>query len=87
MTGYDIRGYHENCSSDIVCAGISKLAHTALKGIEQHLHRDVEYNIASGDLHVKLKSVPDKLTDAILETMLIGMNEIQKCDPHRVSIQ
>ena len=86
ISGYDIRGHHGEYGSDIVCAGISSLAQTALKGIGQHLHRDVKYDIASGDLHVKLKRAPDELTDAILETMLIGLYDVREYDPEEISI-
>lgn len=86
ISGYDIHGHHGEAGSSIVCAGISTLAQTALKGIGQHLHREVDFDIASGDLHVKLKSVPDDFTDTILETMLIGMYDIKEYDPKEVRI-
>lgn len=86
ICGYDVTGHHGEYGSDIVCAGISSLAQTALKGVGQHLHRKVDYKIASGDLHVKLQGSPDELTDAILETMLIGFYDIQEYDPKGISI-
>lgn len=86
ISGYDVRGHHGERGSDIVCAGISSLAQTALKGIGQHLHREVDYKVASGDLHVSLKGIPDELTDAVLETMLIGFYDIQGYDPDEISI-
>ena len=86
ISGYDVRGHHGEYRSDIVCAGISSLAQTALKGVGQHLHREVDYRVASGDLHARLKGVPDELTDAILETMLIGFYDIQEYDPDEISI-
>lgn len=86
IAGYDVRGHHGEYGSDIVCAGISSLTQTALKGVGQHLHRKVDYHVASGDLHVRLKGVPDALTDAILETMLIGLYDIQEYDPEEIHI-
>ena len=87
-TGFSCSGHADYAEhgSDIVCAGISTLAQTALKGVGQHLHREVDYKVASGDLHAKLKGVPDELTDAILETMLIGFYDIQEYDPEEICI-
>ena len=86
ITGYDVSGHHGEYGSDIVCAGISSLTQTALKGIGQHLKREVDFHVASGDLHVMLKSDCDELTEAILETMLIGFSDIQGYDPDEISI-
>lgn len=86
ITGYDVSGHHGEYGSDIVCAGISSLTQTALKGIGQHLKREVDFYVASGDLHVMLKSDPDELTEAILETMLIGLYDVQKFDLEEVKI-
>ena len=86
ITGYDVSGHHGEYGSDIVCAGISSLTQTALKGIGQHLKREVDFHVASGDLHVMLKRDPDELTEAILETMLIGLYDVQKFDLEEVKI-
>ena len=86
ITGYDVSGHHGEYGSDIVCAGISSLTQTALKGIGQHLKREVDFHVASVDLHVMLKSDPDELTEAILETMLIGLYDVQKFDLEEVKI-
>lgn len=72
---------------DIVCAAVSALAQTALLGIGKHLHRDVDWHVlASGDLYLKLKSAPDDLTQAILETARLGFVEIAKANPGAVRI-
>ena len=86
ICGYSVTGHHGEYGSDIICAGISSLAQAALKGVGQHLHREVDFKVASGDLHAKLKKNPDDLTDAILETMLIGMYDIREYDPENVII-
>ena len=70
---------------DIVCAGISALAQTALLGIGEHLHRPLDYDVRpSGDLRMKLKSAPDDLTQAILETACLGFAAIQRANPDAV---
>ena len=86
ISGYTIRGHHGEYVTDIVCAGVSSLAQTALLGIERHLHREMDYEVASGDLKMKLKGVPDDLTEAILETMVLGLAEISTLYPKDVHI-
>lgn len=87
ISGYSVGGHHGEYGSDIVCAGISVLAQSALKGIGEHLKRDVNYHVSSGDLRMQLKGVPDANTDAILETMLIGMYDVMKYDLDGVRIK
>lgn len=72
---------------DIVCAGVSALTQTALLGLGNHLHRALDYRISSGDLHTRLIEAPDEQTNAILETMLLGLREISALSPHAVQIQ
>ncbi|BEU87390.1 ribosomal-processing cysteine protease Prp [Selenomonas sp. TAMA-11512] len=88
ITGYDVTGHSGTADHgfDIVCAGISSLAQTALLGLGMHLHRKVDYHVASGDLHVELLEAPDEKTDAILETMLLGIREIVKLRPEAVRL-
>ena len=89
ISEYRVHGHSgtEERGSDIVCAGISALAQTALLGLGEHLHRDMEYSVdPSGDLHMKLRGEPDDLTQAILETMHLGFAEIEKASPSAVRI-
>ena len=73
---------------DIVCAGVSALAQTALLGLGRHLHRDVDYQIEpSGDLQLKLREAPDDLSEAILRTMRLGIEEIEKAYPDAVQLR
>lgn len=88
ITGYDVSGHSGTAAHgfDIVCAGVSSLAQSALLGLGKHLHRKVDYHMASGDLHVELVEPPDEKTDAILETMLLGVQEIAKLRPEAVRL-
>ena len=88
--GYTVAGHSGERGSSIVCAGVSTLVQTTLKGLGEHFMRlnnismgDVdglshylEYRIAPGDLQVKLIGALDDITDALLETMLIGLYDI-----------
>ena len=70
---------------DIVCAGVSALAQTALLGLGRHLHRELDYHIdPSGDLHMKLREAPDDFTETVLRTMRMGIEEIEKAYPNAV---
>ena len=88
ITGYSVTGHSGTAERgrDIVCAGISSLAQAALLGIGEHLHREVDYKVTSGELMMRLKGAPDELTEAILRTMLMGLREIEKLSPKAVRI-
>ena len=87
ISGMRVHGHSGTAArgQDIVCAGISALAQTALLGIGEHLHRPLDYDVRpSGDLRMKLKSAPDDLTQAILETAQLGFAAIQRANPDAV---
>ena len=88
ISGFSVTGHSGTAErgQDIVCAGVSSLTQTALLGIMEYLHREVDYDIASGKLTVRLKSAPDDLTEAIMQSMLLGLMEIQKLSPEAVRI-
>ena len=70
---------------DIVCAGVSALAQTALLGLGRHLHREIDYHVEpSGDLQMELREAPDDFTETILRTMRMGIEEIEKLYPDAV---
>jgi uncharacterized protein YsxB (DUF464 family) len=88
ITGFTASG-HANTAphgQDIVCAGVAALTQAAVLGLERHLRRDISLNIASGKLALDLEAPPDAETGAILETMLLGLAEIEKISPHSVRI-
>lgn len=89
ISGFSVTGHSGLAArgQDIVCAGVSALTQTALLGIGEHLHRKVDFDMASGKLKVELKSVPDDLTEAILRTMYLGLTEIAKISPEAVNIE
>ena len=89
IVGFEVAGHSGTAErgQDIVCAGVSSLTQTALLGLEKHLHRDMDYSVASGKLKMQLKSAPDELTETLLQTMLLGLMEIAKLSPEAVQIQ
>jgi uncharacterized protein len=88
VSGFSVNGHSGTAEhgEDIVCAAVSSLAQTALLGVGKHLHRQLDYKVASGDLYMKLKDEPDDLTEAILETMILGLLEIENINPQGVRI-
>lgn len=88
ITGFTVSGHAKAAphGQDIVCAGVSALAQSAIMGIERHLGRDIELSQDADGLTMKLTSQPDRLTGAILETMLLGLTEIAKLYPKSVRI-
>ena len=88
ISGFQVTGHSGTAArgKDIICAGVSSLAQTALLGVGEYLHREVDYSVASGKLWMRLKGAPDDLTEAILQTMLLGLSEIGKTSPKAVRI-
>ena len=84
ITGFLIDG-HANTAphgQDIFCAGVSTITQSAYLCIVQHLKRKIEGDSASGRLMLKLKTPPD----AVFQTMLIGLHEIEKLAPQALKV-
>ena len=88
ITGCRVKGHSGTAEhgQDIVCAGVSALTQSALLGIMEHLHRAGTYDIASGNLDMRLDAPPDECTEAILRTMYMGLAEIEKISPKGIKI-
>jgi uncharacterized protein YsxB (DUF464 family) len=88
IAGFSVQGhaYTAPHGHDIVCAGVSALTQTAVLGLERHLGRRLNLEIGDGRLKMKLQEEPDALSNAILETMCIGLSEIAKKNPRSVRI-
>lgn len=76
---------------DIVCAAISVLAQTSILGIHKVLEVEPEWTAKDGKLHC---TVPDGIDDnrkreinAILETMVLGFENIQNQYPESIRIE
>ena len=90
ISAFSVQGHSGTAPKgrDSVCAGVSALSQTALLGLGRHLHREIYFNIdPSGDLHMKLREAPDDLSEAILRTMRLGIEEIEKAYPDAVRLR
>lgn len=88
VVGFSAKGHAGTAKhgKDIVCAAISALTQTTALGLVKHLNREIDLQHASGDMVVHLKAKPDALTNAVFETMILGLNEIEKINPQGVHI-
>ena len=89
IVGYTVNGHAGFApdGQDIICSAVSTLTMVAINGLEEHLQREVAYEIKDGYLQVELKQTPDDLTQAILATMEIGLKDIAEQYPQRVRIK
>ena len=88
VTGFSAEG-HANTAphgQDIVCAGTSALIQASVFGLERYLKREIKLRQAGANFAVQLVGAPDDQTQAILETMLLGLTEIAKLNPQNVRI-
>lgn len=91
ITGYSVSGHagYDEAGYDIICSAVSALTQAPLMGMERYLKRQPQYTVnqKNGRLYVALNSAPDELTQAILETMLCGVESIARQYPKYVSIE
>ena len=89
ITGFSASGHSGTAprGEDIVCAGVSSLADSAYLGITEYLHRNVISKDSSGELQLMLEGRPDERTEAILETMLLGLMEFSRAYPKAIRMK
>lgn len=91
IIAYKVSGHAEFDKSghDIVCSAVSMVSQTPIYGLKMHLKCEVEQDIdqKKGTLGVSLKSEPNELTQAILVTMLYGLQSIERQYSKYVRIQ
>jgi len=67
---------------DIVCAAISALLQSTIKGLQEYVKINLEISKKRGCLKVKIKEIEQEslqlLTDALLETLILGLKAIEK---------
>ena len=71
---------------DIICAAVSVLTDSVFLGLDKHLHRAMDWSAGNGALSVLLLEEPDERTEAILNTLTLGLSEIHKIYPDRIRI-
>lgn len=92
IAGFVIRGHSgggkHSHGYNVRCAEVSMLSQSAYLGIRQYLQREVSVaNHEYGGLGLELKSAPDDLTEAVFQTMLIGLKEVLRVAPKAIQIR
>ena len=91
IVAFVLRGHSsgkEGHGYNIRCAEASMLSQSAYLGIRKYLNRDVAAeNHEHGGLGVELKEKPDELTEAVFQTMLIGLKAVEEVAPDAVKIK
>lgn len=88
ITGFSVDG-HANTAphgQDIYCAGVSAISQSVYLCVTEHLKREIESDADNGRLMLKLKAPPDDLTEAVFQTMVIGIREIEKIAPQALKV-
>lgn len=81
-------GSRSNHGYNVRCAEVSMLSQSAYLGIRQYLQREVSVaNHEHGGLGLELKTAPDDLTEAIFQTMLIGLRTVKQIAPKAIKLR
>ena len=92
IVSYRITGHAKTAphGEDLVCAAVSVLGQTTILGFYQVLNQQPEYHIAEGDLSCSMKdsltATQRKEATILLETMLVGLKNIQQQYPKIIAI-
>jgi len=83
---------HSNCGKegeDIVCAGISAILQTTFLGLKNYLNIPIKYKQKKGSFYCEILETGkvEKEALAILQTMILGIEEIAKLHPKNVKIE
>lgn len=91
IIAYEVKGHAGAAEAgyDIVCAAVSVLTQTPLIGLERHLNLKPQYTVdqQSGIFSLKLNEKPNEETQAILETMFLGLQSVAKQYSDYVSVK
>lgn len=89
IIGFIVQGHagFNHSGPDIVCAAVSSLVQSAFLGLDKYLHLNLECELRTGFFELILKDIPTKESEAILNTMLLGINKIAEMYPLNVCIK
>lgn len=91
VKGFEISG-HAFCGpegQDVVCAAVSMVSQTAILGLTNYLNLKLEGKVEKGFIKCFLPdlSADERLqADAILETMILGLESISKDYPNIIIV-
>lgn len=84
--GFIVEGHAEFAphGQDIVCAGVSAIVQTAILGIEHYTYAVVKKKEGYVKVHI---THDDHTSDAIVKTMLLGLEELEYKYPNHIKIK
>ena len=71
---------------NIYYAGVWALTKAVVACVKDYLKRDANFATEDRRLAIKLKTPPDEVTEAVFQTMLIGLREIEKQAPQIICV-
>ena len=71
---------------NIYYAGVWALTKATFACVKDYLKRDVKFETGSRRLTIKLKTPPDDVTEAVFQTLIIGLLELEKLNPQIVQV-
>lgn len=91
ISGFTIKGHagFDDVGRDIVCAGVTAVAETAILGLQQVAQHPCRVRRRSGFLECLLEGGSETARErarSILETMVVGLKDIEKDYPGFVRV-
>ena len=88
VTKVEVRGHGgRKAGSDIVCAAVSAITETALAGLLHYAANEVTWNMDEGYVSIQVEDIANTSVAAIMKTMMLGLKQIEREYPKRVSLQ
>ena len=88
IVGYTVTGHaeYDEHGRDIICAAVSAITLTAAVGLQAYANAEGVYETEAGRLKVQLSEDGTEQTDSILETMVLGLREVERQAPEYVKL-
>jgi uncharacterized protein YsxB (DUF464 family) len=77
-------GYKDDQEYDLICASVSAITLTCALGLQDLLKENGKFESHKGWLCVELTGDPDRETDLLISTMLLGLQQIKKQYPDKI---
>ncbi|MDY6029797.1 MAG: ribosomal-processing cysteine protease Prp [Acidaminococcaceae bacterium] len=91
IVDYEVDGHsgYGEAGEDIICSAVSALTQAPVISLEKHLKikPSLVVDQEKGILRVALNSAPNDLTQAVLMTMLLGVESISRQCPQYVRVE
>lgn len=95
ITGFSVEGHARFAphGEDLVCAAVSMMAQAVLLGLYHHVKIDIDYAIDEGTGRLNCR-LPEQMepeqylkAEAVIETMVLGCQNLQETYPQHVRVK